>query len=262
MNFDPPDDNKKIEKKGIRVVTFNVHFGKKVDSIVKTFQDNPILREADIIYFQEIEDHKEEKLPRAQKIADELSFECVYAPARKLTKLNVEGTHGLAILSRYPILEAEFVALPKNKMYPRSRERIGLNATVQINEEFIHLSNVHLDTRLNSMERIEQLRVLIEGLKAHTLKKVILGGDFNTLPFNFYKTIPISREDQKKILHEYLRKENFFVYGENIKQTFENGLISWDLDGLYLRNIKALQYGVEQSVRVSDHKPVWLDVEI
>src|SRR5258708_665177 len=91
----------------IRVVTWNVHFGERTQWIVEIFKNNKHLREADIIFLQEIEDHESEKISRARRIADTLGLECVYAPARNVPQ---KGTHGLAILSRYKISEVESVS--------------------------------------------------------------------------------------------------------------------------------------------------------
>jgi endonuclease/exonuclease/phosphatase family metal-dependent hydrolase len=237
-------------KTGIRVVTLNVHFGKKTDNIVRAFTENDILRDADIIFFQEIEDHAAENISRAKKIGDALGFACAYAPARNLNRKDATiGTHGLAILSKYPIVEVETIQLPRYKLFYRTRDRIALNATIRVKKDPIRLSNVHLDTRLSGLERISQVRPLLEYLKKDKVQKIILGGDFNTY-----------RRGQKKKLHKYLEEEGFSIHCENAGHTLKKGFVRLELDGIYLRNIQGGYCGIEHSVHISDHKPVWIDV--
>ncbi len=243
----------------IRIVTFNVHFGKNTDAIVHAFLNNNVLRQADIIYFQEIEHYEAEKISRAKKIADALSLECAYMPARKI-KMN--DTHGLAILSKYSLSEVESVTLPRHTMYFRTRERIAMNATIHVNGVPIRLSNIHLDTRINIADRILQMRSVVDAFKANGAQHVILGGDMNTIPFGFYKTIPYIYRNQKKALHEYLKQERFSVHCEDVQSTLKRGFLSLDLDGIYLRNMKGVHCGVLHSIRVSDHHPVWVDAEV
>ncbi len=65
----------------VTLVSFNVHFGKRTGSIRQAFAAQPNLREADIILFQEIEHHVLEHESRAERIAADLGFQCLYAPA-------------------------------------------------------------------------------------------------------------------------------------------------------------------------------------
>ena len=252
-----------VEQRGakmkLRIVTFNVHFGKNTDLIVGAFARNEILREADIIFLQETEEHESEKISRAKKVADALGLHCVYAPARKIV---AKGTHGLAILSKYELSDINIIRLPAYKIGFVVQERIAMTAEARIGNSSARFANVHLDTRLNSAERIAQLKILIDHLERSREEKMILGGDFNMVPFRFWMTIPFSFDNQKQQLHDYLKGEGFSWYCENPAYTFERGFIHFELDGIYTRNVRPLQCGVERSIRVSDHKPIWLDVEI
>src|SRR5437660_1619001 len=103
------DRRKHMKKKHTRIVTFNVHFGKKAKSIAEAFKRNEKLRGADIIFLQEIEEYKNEEVPRVKTIADSLEMEYIYTPARPIL---TKGTHGLAILSKKAPTEVEIVPLP------------------------------------------------------------------------------------------------------------------------------------------------------
>jgi endonuclease/exonuclease/phosphatase family metal-dependent hydrolase len=247
------------KKTSIKIVTFNVHFGEKIKAIATAFTQNKNLRAADIIFLQEIEDHESETVSRAEKLAAILGLNHAYAPAREI---KTKGTHGLAILSKYDLTNIKTIALPTHSFLSRSRKRIAMTAIADVHGTRVILANIHLDTRLNSAERIAQVKVLVDKLKKDYTQKIIVGGDFNMLPFYFYKSLPFFYHNQKRRLHQYFAKEGFSCHCENGGYTFKRGFIQFELDGIYTRNAKVRQCGVERSVAVSDHKPVWLDVDL
>src|SRR5579862_1247781 len=99
-------------KPEITLVSYNVHFGKNTESLADIFHHEPALTTADVILFQEIEDHVVELKSRAERVAASLGYHCLYAPGETLKQ---QGTHGLAILSKLPILEYEVVRLNQYK---------------------------------------------------------------------------------------------------------------------------------------------------
>lgn len=248
-------------KKGLRVATFNVHSGKNTQGIADVFKRNENLREADIIFLQEIEERTSEKISRAKQIADALGMEYAYAPARTMAG---KGTHGLAILSKYPLEDVETLSLPPYSITFHTQSRVSLIANVRVQGESVRIANTHLDTRLSIFERISQIKPLIEKLKSDSAKKTIIGGDFNTAPFRFrfWRTIPVSYQNQKRELHRYLEEEGYASRCETAGYTIRYGFLRFELDGLYARHLPVLRCGVERTVRVSDHKPLWFDVDI
>ncbi len=246
-------------KKSIRIVSFNVRFGENIKAIASAFTQNKDLREADIIFLQEIEHHKSETISRAEKLAAVLGLKHAYAPAREI---KAKGTHGLAILSKYDLTNIETVALPTHSFLSRTQQRIAMTAIADIRGTRVTLANIHLDTRLNSGERIAQAKVLVDKLKKNPTQKIVVGGDFNMLPFYFYKSLPVFYHNQKRRLHTYFTQEGFSCHCENEGHTFKRGFIQFQLDAIYTRNVKAIQCGVERSVKVSDHKPTWLDIDL
>lgn len=247
------------KKTSIKIVTFNVHFGENIKAIASAFTQNKNLREADIIFLQEIEYHENETISRTEKLAAVLGLNHAYAPARKI---KTKGTHGLAILSKYDLTNIKTLALPTHSFLSRSQKRIAMTAIADVHGTQVVLANIHLDTRLNSTERIAQAKVLVDKLKKDYTQKIIVGGDFNMLPFYFYKSLPFFYHNQKRRLHQYFTQEGFSCHCENEGYTFKRGFIQFELDCIYTRNVKVMQCGVERSVAVSDHKPVWLDVDL
>lgn len=243
----------------IKIVTFNVHFGKDTNGIATALTQNKNLREADFIFLQEIEHHQSEIVSRAQRLADTLGLKHAYVPARSLKN---EDTHGLAILSKYDLIDVTTLKLPMHTLLYRTQQRIAMTAIANVNGVNVKLANIHLDTRLSSADRIAQMKVLVDDLKKDHMQKMIVGGDFNMLPFYFYKSVPFFYQNQKQRMHQYLKQEGFFTHCENGGYTLKSGFIKFELDGIYTRNVEAIRCGVEHSVTASDHKPVWLDIDL
>src|SRR6185312_9717954 len=171
--------------KSIKIVTFNVHFGKDTKAIAAAFTEHENLRNADVILLQEIEHHQSEITSRAERLADALGMKHAYVPARSLKN---EDTHGLAILSKYDLTDVQMLKLPKHTLLYRTYQRIAMTAVAHIEGVEVKLANIHLDTRLSSAHRIGQMKVLVDALKKEHMKKIIVGGDLNMLPFYFYKS--------------------------------------------------------------------------
>ncbi len=245
----------------ITVTTFNVHFGERTKEISEAIKKNPNLRRSDVVMLQEVESHKHEgKKHRAERIAIQLGMRCAYAPARTIKG---EDTHGLAILSKHPILSTEVVNLEYFKLGIISRTRIAQNAEILIGDQEVLFSNLHLDTRLNFPDRATQVNSILKELKSHRIKKVVIGGDLNTMPFLWARrTVPVFYSNQRRRLDDFMSKQGFENQLYKIGHTLKQGLVRFSLDAFYTRGVKVLDFGVERSVKVSDHKPVWVDIEI
>src|SRR6185369_8321963 len=93
------------------------------------------------------------------------------------------GTHGLATLSRFPILKNITLELPKYVISFRHQPRIALISTIEFETKLITVANIHLDARLNQKHRINQLDFALQQLKSSFGPNIILAGDLNTIPF-------------------------------------------------------------------------------
>lgn len=247
------------EKESLRVVSYNVHFGKNTKEIAKVFTHDGNLSKADIILFQEIEFHQAEKIARAEVIAKHLGFNFAYEPARKLKG---EATHGLATLSRWPIKNAKTIRLPKNKIFFKTQQRIALITKISVKGKQIIICNIHLDTRLNPNKRIIQLNACLKRLKplGHN---IIIAGDFNTIPFRSVGGLfPVLYSNQSKHLHNHMLKNGFKYFCEPFSYTMKRGPLRMRLDHIYSSNLPILGCGVEEKIKVSDHKPIWADLSL
>jgi endonuclease/exonuclease/phosphatase family metal-dependent hydrolase len=248
------------QKKSIRLVSFNVHSGSNTKEIADVFIRDKNLSTADIILLQEIEFHQAEKICRAEIIARHLGFYFVYEPARKLKN---SGTHGLAILSRYPIKKAISIKLPKYKLLFLLQTRIALAAGIKIAGVNITVCNIHLDTRLNPKQRMHQLNECLTKLKKDYGQNIIIGGDFNTIPFRTIgRGVPIFYSNQAKHLHKNMIAMGFKNFCKPQGYTMKSGFLKMKLDHIYTDSLPITKCGVEKNIHVSDHKPLWADIEI
>jgi endonuclease/exonuclease/phosphatase family metal-dependent hydrolase len=240
----------------VRVVTFNVHYGADVPGLVRAIRANPRLSQADVLLIQEIESHPGDD--RAARLAEALSLNLVYAPAR----IEGDGTHGLAILSRYPMKDLEVLKLKKYDLgFRGTRRRIAMAATVDLPGRSVRIYNVHLDTRLTPEERLLQLEpVIAEAVKQPA---ALVGGDFNTI--NAVSSllplvpVPLPGFSQAGGLDAYMRSKGFATPFERIGSTHR---FPMRLDAVYARGLEVEAEGKETSVTVSDHYPLWVDLKV
>jgi endonuclease/exonuclease/phosphatase family metal-dependent hydrolase len=246
----------------VRVVSFNVKLGLDVGKLARFIQENATLARADIFLIQEIESFPDEGASRTRKLAERLRLNYVYAPARHQLREEKNGTHGLAILSRYPLQDLEILPLPFFKLRVRSRRRIALAATVVVPGGSLRLYNLHLDTRLNVQQRLVQLQPVVDAAQANASAPVIIGGDFNTNPFRWaWSSLPWFRSGQAVAVDKYLAEAGFTTPLTEAGSTARRGWMRFRLDSLYSRGVTVGEHGIVREGDVSDHYPLWMDLE-
>lgn len=248
-----------IAPQAIRLVSFNVHYAKKPLAIAEALLSHPKLAGADVILLQEVEYHLSEGQGRADQIAQRLGMECVYAPA---SIRGARATHGLAVLTRLPVLEVEIVPLPFFRLAFRSRRRIALRVVLDTPRGALQIYNVHLDTRINIAHRLDQLKAVLDNFQSLAPIPTVIAGDLNTIQARFLiRSVPIFFVNQRKKITKYLSEHGYStrrIRGYTMKQ----GLVRFKLDGIYVNGPSIVDSGVERSVKVSDHTPIWVDLAI
>lgn len=242
----------------IRVVTFNIHYGRDLKRLEESLRTQPALRAADVILLQEIESYPSEGSSRARQLAEALQLNYVYAPARRTP---TGGTHGLAILSRFPLSAVEVLPLPQFDLGYNTRRRIALAATLEVAGQPLRVFNLHLDTRLNSADRLAQLRPVLEAARAQPAAAVVIAGDFNTNSFRWLRhVVPVFLSDQAAAVDAGMKENGFDTPSAQSGSTSRRRLLKFRLDSLYTRGLSVRAAGVERSVDASDHLPVWIDI--
>lgn len=242
----------------VRLVTFNVHYAEDLPRLIAWIGANPALSAADVFLLQEIESYPAEGASRADKLARALRLNYVYAPARRTDE---GGTHGLAILSRFPLADVKVLPLKQYHLGYNTRRRIALAATLKVAGRLLRIYNVHLDTRINIEDRLEQLRPVVEAARRHPVAEIVIGGDFNTNPFRWaFHVVPFFHSDQAGTLDEFMKDNGFAAPFAEAGSTSRKPLLKIRVDSLYARGLWVKEFGIERSVDVSDHLPLWMDI--
>lgn len=246
------------EARAVRIVSFNVHYAREPLELADALRASDAVAEADVFLIQEIEAYEQEGTSRTAKLAQALELNYVYAPARTT---HPGCTHGLAILSRYPLRDIEVIRLPQFNLRFNTRPRIALAATVDVGATPLRIYNLHLDTRLNPGDRQKQLQPVAERARAHGVERVVVGGDFNTNPFRWLGNVfPIFRSDQAESVDKFMHQQGFETALERAGPTSQRAFFRFRLDSVYTRGLKVRAAGVARDVTGSDHQPVWIEV--
>jgi endonuclease/exonuclease/phosphatase family metal-dependent hydrolase len=136
-----------------------------------------------------------------------------------------------------------------------------LAATVETEAGRVRVANVHLDTRINSKDRVAQLAPVIDMLDAIDGPQV-LGGDFNTMDVAWFHTMwpfPYAQH-QVAAVRTRLAQSAFHSAFAGDRATFKLLGLPIRLDWLYLKRLQAVDWSVDE-VPFSDHRGVWARVK-
>jgi endonuclease/exonuclease/phosphatase family metal-dependent hydrolase len=216
-------------------------------------------RTLDVLLLQEVGEESNDGARFAADLAERLGFHVVYAAANRLGDSN--STQGLAIVSRYPLDDVRVEPLKYKALRFKSKCRIALSATVATTSGPVRLVNVHLDTRINSEDRVEQLAPVFDGLKEARGPQII-GGDMNTANIRWFQTIwPLPFfQHQIGAVRALFTKNGFDSPFTSTPSTFKFLGFPLKLDWLYLKHLKPVEYDVDH-VQFSDHRGIWAHVK-
>jgi endonuclease/exonuclease/phosphatase family metal-dependent hydrolase len=158
------------------------------------------------------------------------------------------GDTGIALLSRLPLTTAERVALPWTEC--AWRPRLALSATIQAGAVRLHLFNSHIDPHAAIAEQLAQHEAVLKRA-AELSGPVILLGDFNTLSRN-------SCVEMRRLLESH----GYSTPLPTSAKTWRAGLIRLHTDWIFTRGLEVVRWGVARGLGVSDHWPVWVEVNL
>jgi endonuclease/exonuclease/phosphatase family metal-dependent hydrolase len=185
----------------LRVAQWNIEKGKQFHAILQLLENSDALKWADVLILNEADRGMNRSRNRhiALEIADRLGMHMAFGPAHfELTKgteeelwrdgENAESLQGNAVLSRYPILEAQIVPLPvsfepyefKEKRYGR---RSCLWARLRLKKGNLRIGSVHLELRNTPRCRATQIIHIVKRLPGKEVDSYLLGGDLNSNSF-------------------------------------------------------------------------------
>ena len=219
----------------IRVVTFNVKLGERVDRAIELLEREP-LRTADIFALQEMDDAGVERIARA------LGLDYVYFPAA--IHPSNHRYFGPAVLSRWPIERGWKLVLP-HAGAQRHQRRTATGAVVLVRGRPVRVYAVHLElqTRLSRAKQRDQAEAILDDA-AGSPDPVVIAGDFNSHDIG-----------------RYLEKQGYRWPTERVGRT--TAVFSFDhifARGLAAPAEPAAAGVVRNHLGASDHSPVWADL--
>lgn len=189
----------------LRVIEWNIERGSRLDGIVEALNDHPVLRFADLLLLNELDDgmirsgNVDVALELGRAIEAHAVFGAEYLELTKgagdeleLDGENTRALHGNAILTRHAFANPEVIRLPRCENNFRSKEqrigsRIGILLDLEIDGTTLVVGNTHLDVVNTPRCRGNQMRAMLEAVETRldqvSRRFAIVGGDLNTHTF-------------------------------------------------------------------------------
>lgn len=226
----------------------SINLAKQTDDarIAAGLRGRGLLERADVLSLQEVRRESEV----AERLAERLGMSAAVAGTGSGEG---ENTDGVALLSRYPLRDPTVIPLPRNDLRIRTRCRVALAATVR----GVRVVGLHLDTRVNSESRLEQVEPVLQAA-ADFDGPAVLAGDFNTNSFWWIDhVIPVPFvKDQAEALFDHVTARGFrSPFSPGGRAT--NDFLGLQLDWVFLSGLEASDSGVEP-LGFSDHHAVWV----
>lgn len=228
-----PDAAPAAGTRALRVVTYNVQWGRHVDRAIHVLKTRAPLPDADIVVLQEMD------AEGTRRIAEALGMGWVYYPAAVHPKRGSD--FGNAILSRWPIVADEKLMLPHVGGL-RHAQRIAAAATVLVGPIAIRVYSAHLGTPsdIRPSKRRDQARAIVADAAAYP--RVIVAGDMNSHG--------IGKEFVANGFHWPTEHNGFTTAFFNWDHVFLRGFAAPPDD----RKVTGI---VRDTLGTSDHDPVW-----
>jgi endonuclease/exonuclease/phosphatase family metal-dependent hydrolase len=260
----PPPNNAQLLEKGqaakltkiadnpkeVLVVSYNIRWrtGAELDQIARWLK----AKGAAIVALQEVDRAKSRtaKSNNARALAESLgAYYAWAAPPSPKGETKEEEETGVELLSPYPLTDVTRIVLPHEG--PGGRWRVALGATVTIGKTALRVYSVHSETRIPVGEKIEQYRAVLDDLARFPKEMpVVVMGDFNSWE-------PATGQGVRKLFTD----AKFVTPFPDGETTFTRSAVVFDvklkLDWIWLRGLTAGSYGIDRSVTVSDHFPLW-----
>jgi endonuclease/exonuclease/phosphatase family metal-dependent hydrolase len=157
------------------------------------------------------------------------------------------GDTGVALLSKFPFDEAQRIDLPWKEC--PWRPRLAITGTIRVGPNHATIINSHIDPHAATGQQLAQHEAILEHAEKSGGATILLG-DFNTLT-------PRSRRETRRLLES----RGFSTLVERYTPTWRAGLYTQHADWIFARGLNLIRTDVARPLRVSDHWPVWAEVE-
>jgi len=242
------------------------HVGRLIEDAARVFANGELLPRVDVLALQEADKRTGRTGGHhvAQEIATHLEMNWVHAPAgiprgvkpaqrqwwldfEEPIDLHDPGDTGVALLSRLPLTDVTRIDLPWHEC--PWRPRLAMAATISQGTRNVRLFNAHVDPHAASGGQLAQLEVIAEQAAAGNDPTIIMG-DFNTL--------------SKQKCHEtrgFLESRGYTTPMPTGTPTWRGAGIRLHADWIFSRGLRIVRWGVARPLHVSDHWPIWAEIE-
>jgi endonuclease/exonuclease/phosphatase family metal-dependent hydrolase len=159
-----------------------------------------------------------------------------------------QGRSGVALLHNLPLSKIERLDLPGHLC--AWRPRLAIAARLNPGKRNLHLFNSHIDPHATITEQLDQHGAILSSVE-NSQEPVILLGDFNTL----------SRRSCIA-MREFLEKKGFRTPFQTGTATWRSGPLRLHTDWIFVRGVRVNRFGVARRLSVSDHWPVWVEIDL
>ena len=164
-------------------------------------------------------------------------------------RVGEEGDTGVAMLSRFEISCAARVELPWD-VCPW-RPHLAITGALPFAGRRLHVFNSHIDTHANIEGQLRQHRaVLALADRVSEGNAVVLLGDFNTL-----------NRPARDAARALLESRGYSTPMPTDTATWRSGPLRHHFDWIFVRGARVRRWGVARVTGISDHWPVWAELE-
>jgi endonuclease/exonuclease/phosphatase family metal-dependent hydrolase len=226
----------------LTVVSYNIWFGEKIDEAVSEIKELQSQREVDIILLQEMDEVGTEQMAR------ELQWNYVYFPAA--IEPTYDKNFGNAILSRWPIVDAQKLILPHKSLSNRMN-RIATRGTIRIHGVDILVYSIHTESIFTLPQfREDQFTAVLDDIDPEATF-VIVGGDFNTFV-----------EVDVKDIEEAYRQVGLIRVSKGSGSTIAKYGMEVPSDHIFAKGFVPEEAGKLAGATASDHLPIWVTLRM
>jgi endonuclease/exonuclease/phosphatase (EEP) superfamily protein YafD len=222
----------------LRVLSYNIFYGHETERAAQELVAFHAERPLDIVLLQEMDETGTEIIARA------LAMNSVYYPAAIIRRHG--RNFGNAVLARWPLEAPEKVILPHRSLTTRLM-RTATKASVQVGDQTIVALSAHTET-VFTLPAFRHAQYTVLGTAYETATHVVIGGDFNSVT-----AYDIGRLQQAFAARGFARvsADGHTLAKYGIKVT---------ADHIFARGFVAVDAGIYDAARASDHRPIWAEL--
>jgi len=241
--------------------------GQNIATAAQAFSSGRLLPAVDVLALQEADKQTARAGGHhvARELAEELGMNWIHVPAgiprgikpqRRQWWLDFEepiglhdpGDTGVGILSRLPVADVTRIDLPWHEC--PWRPRLAMAVTVSVGAHRLRIINAHVDPHAAVGGQLEQLEALVAQADEEKGPTLVVG-DFNTL-------------SGRKV-----KETRSFLESHGYTTPFQTGTATWrgagirlHADWIFGRGVNIPKWGVARPLGVSDHWPIWAEVDL